>query len=194
MRLPSVKRMAFLSIRSSIIVQLLDINNKINKNQALHQLLLIKRVLVVIMYMLDPSDGKRTFDLICLGSLEPPSFTLWFFLNLKESISLFYSLYFCFFRQYSLLKLSLISCLIESYIFLRNSSAAESFLISMTSCLSSIELLLIVDFQSLMMSLPLCVFCLYRSCVLMAVSLLLRRYWCSLLAEPSRTICIFAYF
>jgi hypothetical protein len=55
------------------------------------------------------------------------------------------------------------------------------------------ELLLMVDFSSLMMSLPLCAFCLYRSCVLMAVSRLLRRYWCYLLAEFSRGMCL-AYF
>lgn len=33
------------------------------------QFLLISLVLVVIMYMLAPKDGKRTFDRICLGSL-----------------------------------------------------------------------------------------------------------------------------
>lgn len=154
----------------------------------------MRRVLVVIMYMLDPSDGKRTFDLICLGSLSPPSFTLGFLLNRNESMSLFYNRYFCFLRSYSLRRLSFIYCLIESYIFLRNSSAAESFLIYTTSWLSSMELLLMVDFWSLMMSLPLCAFCLYRSCVLMAVSRLLRRYWCYLLVEFSRAMCILTYF
>lgn len=146
------------------------------------------------MYMLEPREGKRTLDLICFGSLRPPSFTLWLFLKRKESISLFYKRYFCFFRSYSLRRLSFIYCLMESYIFLRNSSAAESFLIYTTSCLSSMEVLLMVDFSSLMMSLSLCAFCLYRSCVLMAVSRLLRRYWCYLLAEFSRAMCILTYF
>lgn len=55
----------------------------------LHQVLLIRRVLVVIMYMLDPKDGRRTLDFICFGSLKPPSFSLWLLLKRKESISLF---------------------------------------------------------------------------------------------------------
>jgi hypothetical protein len=73
----------------------------------------MRRVLVVMMYMLEPREGRRTLDLICLGSLSP-SLALWLFLKRKESISLFSSRYFCFLRSYSRRRLSLISCLIES--------------------------------------------------------------------------------
>jgi hypothetical protein len=33
-------------------------------------------VLVVMMYMLEPSEGSLTFDFICYGSLKLHSFTL----------------------------------------------------------------------------------------------------------------------
>lgn len=78
------------------------------------QFLLMSRVLVVMIYILEPREGKRTLDLICLGSLRLPYLTRWFFLKRKESISLLSNRSFCFFLSYSRRKLYLISCLMES--------------------------------------------------------------------------------
>lgn len=59
----------------------------------------MRRVLVVIMYMLAPREGNLTLDLILLDSVKfKAARARLLFLSLKESINLFYSFYFIFLR------------------------------------------------------------------------------------------------
>lgn len=43
---------------------------KIILHKIFYQFLLINLVLVVIIYILEPKEGRRTFDFICFGSLK----------------------------------------------------------------------------------------------------------------------------